>query len=82
MRKIVSALIVTAGLALLPTIATAQERLQEGAMGAAAGAIVGGPVGAVAGGVVGLTAGPNIRRGFGIPKYPRHHHYYRESSRR
>ena len=66
MRALSVAAIVTAGLCVAPTIAGAQERLGDGAMGAIAGAIVGGPIGAVAGGVVGYTAGPHIARGMGL----------------
>ncbi len=58
------------GVALAGTPAMAGERLNEGLMGAGAGAIVGGPVGAVAGGAVGYVAGPSIARGF------HHHHHY------
>ena len=57
-------------LALSGAPAMAGERLNEGLMGAGAGAIVGGPVGAVAGGAVGYVAGPSIARGF------HHHHHY------
>jgi hypothetical protein len=52
--------------------ASAGERLNEGLMGAGAGAVVGGPVGAAAGGAVGYVAGPSIARGF-----RHHHHHYR-----
>jgi hypothetical protein len=55
------------------TVAMAQERLGDGAMGALAGAVVAGPIGLVAGGVIGYTAGPGIAHSWGI----RHHHHYR-----
>jgi len=71
MIKKLSILAVIAGLSFLPSIAKAQERLGDGAMGALAGALVGGPVGLVAGGVVGYTAGPSIASSWGL----RHRHY-------
>jgi hypothetical protein len=58
------------GVAFAGGSATAGERLNEGLMGAGAGAIVGGPVGAAAGGAVGYVAGPSIARGL------HHHHRY------
>jgi len=81
MRALFVAAIVTVGLCVAPTIAGAQERLGDGAMGAIAGAIVGGPIGAVAGGVVGYTAGPHIARGMGL-KGHRHYHHYAYHDRR
>ena len=75
MKRIATAVIIVAGLALTSGIAAAQERVGDGLMGAAAGAIVGGPIGAVAGGVVGYTAGPHISRGLGFHHHYRHHHY-------
>jgi osmotically inducible lipoprotein OsmB len=72
--KAIFALAVVAGVALVPAGAGAQERLRDGAMGAAAGALVGGPVGLVVGGVVGYTAGPEIARG----AHPRHRRYYHD----
>ncbi len=71
MIKKLSILATIAGLSFLPSIANAQERLGDGAMGALAGALVGGPVGLVAGGVVGYTAGPSIASSWGL----RHRHY-------
>ncbi len=65
-----------AGILLLPSLAKAQERLGDGAMGALAGALVGGPVGLVAGGVVGYTAGPSIASSWGLKhRHYRHAHY-------
>jgi len=55
-----------AGMAFLPSVAKAQERLGDGAMGALAGALVGGPIGLVAGGVVGYSAGPAIASSWGL----------------
>jgi hypothetical protein len=45
--------------------AIAGERLNDGLLGAGAGAIVGGPAGAAAGGAIGYVGGPAIS----------HHHY-------
>jgi hypothetical protein len=73
MKKVLVAAAI-AGLSFLPTLAYAQERLGDGAMGALAGALVGGPVGLVAGGVVGYTAGPSIASSWGL-KGHRHHRY-------
>ena len=69
---------------LAPAVASAQERLFDGVLGAGAGALAFGPLGAVAGGVVGYTAGPNIATGLGVRHhYHRYHHrhVYRESRR-
>ena len=63
------------GVALAGAPAMAGERLNDGLMGAGAGAIVGGPVGAVAGGAVGYVAGPSI--GHGFHHHHHYHHYYR-----
>ena len=63
-----------AGISFLPSLATAQERLGDGAMGALAGALVGGPIGLVAGGVVGYTAGPSIASGWGLKGHRHYHH--------
>jgi hypothetical protein len=71
MKTLMIAGALAAGLFLAPT-AQAGERLNEGLMGAGAGALVGGPIGAVAGGVIGYTAGPRIARGAGM-----HRRYYR-----
>jgi hypothetical protein len=72
-----------AGVSLLPSVANAQERLGDGAMGALAGALVGGPVGLVAGGVVGYTAGPSIASSWGLRghRHYRHVHYRRYPAR-
>lgn len=57
---------VVASLALLSSVAMAQERAGSAALGALSGAVVLGPVGAVAGAVVGYTAGPSIARSWGL----------------
>jgi hypothetical protein len=73
---------IAAGIALAPTVAGAQERYGDGALGAVAGAVAFGPVGAVAGGLTGFFAGPNISRGLGFHHHYRHRHYsYRETHR-
>jgi hypothetical protein len=72
--------VVIGAVVLVPALASAQERLFDGALGA--GALAFGPVGAIAGGVVGYTAGPNIATGLGVrhsPRYRHHRHYVRES---
>jgi hypothetical protein len=69
-----------AGLFLLPSLAKAQERLGDGAMGALAGALVGGPIGLVAGGVVGYTAGPSIASSWGLKHKHHHHRHYARAS--
>jgi hypothetical protein len=66
-----------AGVALAAGPATAGERLNDGLMGAGAGALVGGPVGAAAGGAVGYVAGPNISHGSGYHHHHHRHHVYR-----
>jgi Zn-dependent protease len=60
---------VVVSLAAPASVAVAQERLMDGAMGAVAGALVGGPVGLVAGGVVGATAGPAIAHSWGLKRH-------------
>jgi hypothetical protein len=52
--------------ALAPSVAVAQERAGDAALGALSGAVVLGPVGAVAGAIVGFTAGPSIARSWGL----------------
>ncbi len=69
-RVIATAFIVAALLALAPTAASAGERLFDGALGAASGALLFGAPGFVAGGVIGYVAGPRISRGLGF-----HRHY-------
>ena len=79
MNRIITIVIVAAGIGLVPIAAGAQERLGDAALGAVSGAIVGGPIGLVAGGVVGYTAGPSIASGWGLRG---HRHYHRAHYRR
>ena len=79
MKTALAAAVIAAGMACMPTIAGAQERYGDGALGAVAGAVVFGPVGAVAGGLTGYFAGPKISRGFG---FHRHHYRHRHYSAR
>lgn len=83
MKKFLITTVVVGAALLTPALASAQERLFDGVLGAGAGALAFGPVGAVAGGVVGYTAGPNIATGLGVrhPRHYRHRHVYRESRR-
>ena len=74
MTKAIAIAIVAAAL-MAPTAAGAGERVFDGALGAASGALVGGPVGLVAGGVVGFVAGPQISRGLGFHRHHRHGYY-------
>ena len=53
-------------LSLTSSVAMAQERAGDAALGALSGAVVLGPIGAVAGAVVGYTAGPSISRSWGM----------------
>jgi hypothetical protein len=56
---------------LVPTAATAGERVIDGALGAASGALVAGPGGFIAGGIIGYVAGPDISRSLGFHRrYP------------
>jgi hypothetical protein len=64
MRKTVA--IATLALSLISSVAMAQERGGDAALGALSGALVLGPIGAVAGAVVGYTAGPSISRSWGL----------------
>ena len=71
MNRLITIIVVAAGIGFMPVAAGAQERLGDAALGAVSGALVGGPVGLVAGGIVGFTAGPSIARSWGL----RHRHY-------
>jgi hypothetical protein len=65
MKKTIA--IATVSLALTASsIAAAQERTGDAALGALSGALVLGPVGAVAGALVGYTAGPSIASAWGL----------------
>jgi len=67
MRRVsATAFVVAALLASVPTAASAGERLFDGALGAASGALLFGAPGFVAGGVIGYVAGPRISRGLGF----------------
>jgi hypothetical protein len=72
MKKVIAIAFVAAAL-LAPTVASAGERLFDGALGAAAGAVVAGPPGLVVGGLIGYTAGPRISHPQG---YHRHHYVH------
>ena len=65
-----------AAVLLVPTAAGAGERLVDGALGAAAGALVGGPAGFVAGGLIGYAAGPRISRPLGFHRFHRHYRFH------
>jgi hypothetical protein len=78
MTRFVTIAVVAAALTgpcLAPVPARAGERVLDGVLGGASGAIVFGPVGLVAGGLTGFVAGPNIARGLGLKG--RRHHYAR-----
>jgi hypothetical protein len=81
MKTLLTATVIVLGLAASTSIASAGERIGDGLMGAAAGAIVGGPVGAIAGGAIGYTAGPNISHGLGFHRHHYRHHRYVASDR-
>lgn len=66
-----------AGVVLTGAAASAGERLNDGLMGAGAGALVGGPVGAVAGGAIGYTTGPRISHGYRSHRRYHRRHIYR-----
>jgi hypothetical protein len=70
MKQVIAMAFVVAAL-LAPTAVAAGERLVDGALGAAAGALVAGPPGFVAGGIIGYAAGPHISRSMGF-----HRRYY------
>lgn len=77
MRTLLGALVLIAGLSLIPAASQADgrhERPVDAGLGALSGAVVFGPVGLVAGAVVGYTAGPGIARSWGLK---RHHHHIR-----
>jgi hypothetical protein len=61
MRRVIAIALMVAAL-LASTAVSAGERLFDGALGAASGALVAGPAGFLAGGVIGYVAGP--RSGF------------------
>jgi len=51
-----------------PSMALAQHRAGDAALGAVSGAVVLGPIGAVAGAFIGYSAGPAIARSWGIDR--------------
>ena len=55
-------------LLLAPSVAFAQHRASDAALGAVSGAVVLGPIGAVAGAFIGYSAGPAIARSWGIER--------------
>jgi hypothetical protein len=79
MRQVIAIAVIAAALSA-PTAAGAGERVFDGALGAASGALVGGPIGLVAGGAVGFFAGPRISRGLGFHRHYRHGYYSRHAS--
>jgi hypothetical protein len=58
-------------LLLAPSVALAQHRAGDAALGAVSGAVVLGPIGAVAGAFIGYSAGPAIARSWGIDRSAR-----------
>ncbi len=76
MKKVIAIAFMIAAL-LAPTAAAAGERLFDGALGAAAGAVVAGPPGLLVGGLIGYAAGPRISRRLGFHRFHRHYHYAR-----
>jgi hypothetical protein len=55
-------------LLLAPSVAFAQHRAGDAALGAVSGAVVLGPIGAVAGAFIGYSAGPTIARSWGLDR--------------
>jgi len=76
MRRVIVIAFMVAAL-LAPTAVNAGERLFDGALGAASGALVAGPAGFLAGGAIGYVAGPRISRGLGFHRRYRYAHYSR-----
>jgi hypothetical protein len=74
MRQVI-AIAFLVGALLVPTAAGARERLFDGALGAASGALVAGPPGFLVGGLIGYAAGPRISRGLGFHRFHRHYRY-------
>ena len=64
MKKLFAAAAVA--LWLVPSVASASERVGSAAVGALAGAVVLGPVGAIAGAAIGYTVGPAIANSWGV----------------
>ena len=76
MRQVIAIAVVATALST-PTAAVAGERVFDGALGAASGALVAGPAGFLAGGAIGYVAGPRISRGLGFHRRYRYAHYSR-----
>jgi hypothetical protein len=76
-KKTMIAAALLAPMLLVSARAGAGERLFDGALGAASGAIVFGPVGLLAGGLTGYVAGPGIARGLGLKGHRYRAHYVR-----
>jgi hypothetical protein len=76
MRQVFAIAFIAAAV-LVTTAAGAGERVFDGALGAASGALVAGPAGFLAGGVIGYVAGPRISRGLGFHRHYRYAHYSR-----
>jgi hypothetical protein len=73
MRRVIAIAFMVAAL-LAPTAVNAGERLFDGALGAASGALVFGPPGFVAGGIIGYAVGPDISRSLGFHRRYRPHY--------
>jgi hypothetical protein len=73
MRRVIAIAFMVAAL-LAPTAVSAGERLFDGALGAASGALVAGPAGFLAGGIIGYVAGPDISRSLGFHRHYRAHY--------
>ena len=78
MKRFLAAVVMA--VTLTPSVAFAQERVADAALGGLSGAIVFGPVGAVAGIVVGFAAGPGISRSWGLSR-PDYRYYARTAPR-
>jgi hypothetical protein len=76
-RNAFMAVALLAPVVLMPAQAGAGERVIDGILGGASGAIVFGPVGLVAGGLTGYVAGPGIARGLGLKGRRYRAHYVR-----
>lgn len=74
------AIVFVVGALFVPTAAGAGERLFDGAVGAASGALLFGPPGFVAGGIIGYVAGPRISRGLGFHRRYRYAYYDRRAA--
>ena len=77
MRRVIAIAFMVAGTLMASTAVSAGERLFDGALGAASGALVAGPAGLLAGGAIGYVAGPRISRGLGFHRHYRYAHYSR-----